>query len=79
MKTHIQSQKQQSLKCIRKIYKERQLHVYIKRKQNEFAMKSSVLVKIDSIISSKNLENIAQAFALIKTNYLKIKQQNEEK
>ena len=42
-------------------------------------MKSSVLVKIDSIISSKNLENIAQAFALIKINYLKIKQQNEEK
>lgn len=42
-------------------------------------MKSSVLVKIDSIISSKNSENIAQAYALIKTNYLRIKRDIEEK
>lgn len=42
-------------------------------------MKSSVLVKIDSIISTKNTENIALAFSIIKSIYIQIKRENEEK
>ena len=47
LKGHILHEKAHGFKRIKKFYKERQLQVFIQKKQNEFALKTSVLVKID--------------------------------
>ena len=44
--------KQFGFKRIKKCFKERQLQVFIQRKQNEFAIKAKCLVKLDQILTS---------------------------
>lgn len=46
------------LKKIKKYYKEKQLEVYISKKQNEFALKTQKLSKIELLINAKNTKTV---------------------
>jgi hypothetical protein len=73
LKDHVKAQKQASFKQIKKVFKERQLQIYIRRKQNEFALKSAVIVKVDSLICQKNGEMLTSSFQTLKEHFLQLK------
>lgn len=62
--------KQFGFKRIKKYFKERQLQVFIQRKQNEFAIKAKCLVKLDQILSSALKRNKKEIINEIITVYM---------
>jgi hypothetical protein len=56
----------QGLKKVKKNYKEKQLELYIKQKQNQFAKQTQILAQIDMFIVKKTQDNLREGFEIVK-------------